>query len=266
MPYIDRTSGQESAPHCEVDNKQLSEALSHGHTLKMMLDIVIENRIGTSLLMCEIGASESKAFSHVAPLIALHPMMQLKYTATDRSEDTLSEIKTLAEENHIELCTWDITNAAPNSINKSDLVIACNLGLTQSPKLSSSLANIRGALKPQGFLLLHYLGPSTDLLKSPINCVLEDEQFAVVSVKKTNVGSSLVLCRLIHETPEKSPIILDIDEKFEWVGELQSFLNTSDKSRIWLRCCAAKPSGIVGMTNCLRQEQGDEINVISCLK
>lgn len=266
MPYIDRTTQLESSVQAEVDNKQLMETLGRGDGLKILLDIVIENRLGTSLTICEIGAGESKVFIHVAPLIALHPLMQLKYAATDKTEGSFSEIKTSAEENHIDLCVWDVTKPAPNSINKSDLLIACSLRMTQLPEFSSIMSNIKGALKPQGFLMLHYFGSSDDFVKSKIKSVIENEQFAVVSVKNTNVGTSLVLCRVAPEAVEKSPIILEIDETFEWVGELQSLLNTSDKSRIWLRCCDGKASGIVGMTNCLRQEQGNENCKLCCLK
>ena len=258
-----QTAGQESAGHSEVDNKQLSEALGHGHPLKIMLDTVIENRLGTSLSVCEVGASESKAFSHVVPLVALNPMMQLKYTATDKTEDLLSEVKASAEENHVEVCVWDLTKTAPNSLSKCDLLIACGLGLT--PELSAVLVNIKSALKPQGFLLLHDLTSGTELVSSSMSAVLEKEKFTVVSVKKTSVGSSLVLCRLVHENPEKTPTIVDVDESFEWVGRLQSLLNTNEKSRIWLRSCVPQPSGLVGMTNCMRQEQGnDKLNEVNC--
>ena len=47
-----------------------------------------------------------------------------------------------------------------------------------------------------------------------------------------------------------------MDDSFEFVPHLQASLATDNKLTIWLRSFTTSPTGIVGMTKCLRQEMG----------
>ena len=130
------------------------DAIHDGPLLKVMLDTVIENKIGTNLKVCEVGAAEGKMFSRAVPLLSLYPVIQLSYTATDKTEDLVAAITEVASDDTIEVCTWDVAKKPPAGVNKSDLVIASNL-IHQTSDLSNALENIKLALEPRGFLLLH---------------------------------------------------------------------------------------------------------------
>lgn len=253
-------------------------AIQEGPLLKVMLDTVIENKTGTNLKICEVGAAEGKVFSRAVPLVSLHPLVQLNYTATDKTEDLLASIA----DDTVEVCTWDVAKKPPGGVNKSDLVIASNL-IHQTAELSTALENIKSALNPRGFLLLHEVTASLETARAIFGkngftasgqeqkYFLTDQQWvksleavglSVVSLKKVGSVSSLLLCRITN-TAEEKPVFIDVDESYEFVPQLQTAMASSDKSPIWLRTFTSSPTGIVGMTNCLRQEMGGE--KIRCL-
>lgn len=265
-----------------VSKEGFFHAVQESPLLKVMLDTVIENKVGANLKICEVGAAEGKVYSRAVPLISLHPMVQLNYTATDKTEELLGTITELAPDDSIEVCTWDVAKQPPGSVNKSDLVIASNL-IHMTSDLSSALENIKSALSPRGFLLLHEVTASLETARAIFGkngftasgqeqkYFLTDQQWvkalqavglSVVSLKRIGSVSSLLLCRLTNVSEDK-PVFIDVDETFEFLPKLQTAMASNDKSPIWLRSFTSSPTGIVGMTNCLRQEMGGE--KIRCL-
>ena len=91
---------------------------------------------------------------------------------------------------------------------------------------------------------------------------LEVAGLSVVSLKKLGALSTLLLCRFTNNA-EKKPIFLDVDDSFTFVPKLQTALASNDRAPIWLCSFTSSPTGIVGMTNCLRREIGGE--KIRCL-
>ena len=176
----------------------------------------------------------------------------------------------------MEVSAWDVSKKPPAGVSKLDLVIASNL-IHQTDDVSSAVTHLKSALAPQGFLLLHEVTASLDVAKAIFGrngfsagnqeekyflteeqwCdVLKKEGFRLASLKRTGCASSLMLFRLAKETLEKEPIVVDIDESFDWVPRLQTLMANGDAAPIWIRAATDSPSGIVGMTNCLRQEMG----------
>lgn len=276
VPYVDEPTPKGSILE-GVSKEGFFNAIQEGPLLKVMLDTVIENKVGTSLKICEVGAADGRVFSRAVPLVSLHPLVQLNYTATDKTEDLVAAITEVASDDIIEVCSWDVAKKPPGGINKSDLVIASNL-IHQTSDLSNALENIKSALGPQGFLLLHEVTASLETARAIFGkngftatgqeqkYFLTDQQWvkaleavglSVVSLKKVGSVSSLLLCRLTNNAEEK-PVFIDVDESFEFVSQLQTTLASNDKSSIWLRSFTSSPTGIVGMTNCLRQEMGGE--------
>lgn len=276
VPYIDGPTPKGSSMD-GVSKEGFFNAIQEGPLLKVMLDTVIENKIGTNLKICEVGAAEGKVFSRVVPLLSLHPLVQLSYTVTDKTEDLVAAISEAASGDTIEVCAWDVAKKPPGGVNKSDLVIASNL-IHQTSDLSSALENIKSALGPRGFLLLHEVTASLETARAIFGkngftasgqeqkYFLTDQQWVkaleavglnVVSLKKLGSVSTLLLCRFTNNVEEK-PIFFDVDESFEFVPQLQTALTSNDKTPIWLRSFTSSPTGIVGMTNCLRQEMGGE--------
>ena len=265
-----------------VSKEGFVNAIQDGPLLKVMLDTVVENKIGTNLKICEVGAAEGKVFSRAVPLLSLHPLVQLSYTATDTTEDLVAAITEAASDDTIEVCAWDVANKPPGGVSKSDLVIASNL-IHQTPDLCGALDNIKLALGPRGFLLLHEVTASLETARAIFEkngftpngqeqkYFLTDQQWvkaleavglSVVSLKKLGSVSTLLLCRFTNNA-EETPIFFDVDDSFAFVPELQTALASNDKTPIWLRSFTSSPTGIVGMTNCLRQEIGGE--KIRCL-
>ena len=275
VPYVDEPTNKQSIQD-GLNKENFFNAIQDGPQLKMLLDTVIENKTGTNLKICEVGAAEGKVFSRAVPLISLHPMMQLKYTATDQTGDLLAMITEASPDDSIEVTTWDVSKKPPGGVNKSDLVIASNL-IHMTSDLPSALENIKSALSPKGFVLLHEVTASLESARAIFGkngfttsgeqkYFLTDEQWvkcleacglSVVSIKKVGSVSSLLLCRLTNNAEEK-PVFIDVDESFEFVPQLQTVLAADDKSPIWLCSFTTSPTGIVGMTNCLRQEMGGE--------
>ena len=266
----------------DVVSKGSFNAIQDGPLLKVMLDTVIENMIGTTLNICEVGAAEGKVFSRAVPLLSLYPVVQLSYTATDKTEDLVATIIEAASDDIIEVCTWDVAKKPPAGLKKSDLVIASNL-IHQTSDLSNALENIKLALGPRGFLLLHELTASLETARAVFgkdSCtasgqelmrILTDQQWvkaleavglSVVSLKKRGSVSTLLLCRITNKAAE-NPIFLDGDDSFAFVPQLQTALASSDGTSIWLCSFTSFPTGIVGMTNCLRGEMSGE--KIRCL-
>lgn len=275
VPYIDEPIRKQSIQD-GLNKENFFSTIQDGPQLKMLLDTVIENKTGTNLKICEVGAAEGKVFSRAVPLISLHPMMQLKYTATDQTGHLLATITEASPDDSIEVTTWDVSKKPPGGVNKSDLVIASNL-IHVTSDLPSALENIKSVLSPKGFVLLHEVTASLESARAIFGkngfttfgeqkYFLTDEQWvkcleacelSVVSLKKVGFVSSLLLCRLTNNAEEK-PIFIDVDESFEFVPQLQTALASDDKSPIWLCSFTTSPTGIVGMTNCLRQEMGGE--------
>ena len=281
VPYIDELTPKGSITE-GVSKEGFFNAIQEGPLLKVMLDTVIENKIDTNLKICEVGAAEGKVFSRAVPLLSLHPLVQLSYTATDKTEDVVAAIIEVASDDNIEVCTWDVAKKPPAGVNKSDLVIASNL-IHQTSDLSNALENIKLALGPRGFLLLHEVTASLETARAIFGkngftaggqeqkYFLTDQQWvkaleavglSVVSLKRLGAVSTLILCRFTNNAREK-PIFFDVDDSFEFVPQLQTALVSNDKSPTWLCSFTSSPTGIVGMVNCLRQEIGGE--KIRCL-
>ena len=275
VPYVDEPTREQSTQD-GLNKENFFNAIQDGPQLKMLLDTVMENKTGTSLKICEVGAAEGKVFSRAVPLINLHLTMQLKYAATDQTGDLLAMITEASPDDSIEIAIWDVSKKPPGGVNKSDLVIASNL-IHMTSDLPSALENIKSALNPKGFVLLHEVTASVESARAIFGkngfttggeqkYFLTDEHWvkcleacglSVVSLKKVGSVSSLLLCRLTNNAEEK-PVFIDVDESFGFVPQLQTVLASDDKSPIWLCSFTSSPTGIVGMTNCLRQEMGGE--------
>lgn len=246
VPYIDEPSTT-TPPDKDIE---FHDVLGNGPMLKVMLDIVIENTKTTNLSICELGAVENQVYSHVVPLINLHPLMHLNYTATDKTQDLLSKIEESATEKGVEVCVWNTANKPPGSMGKVDLVISSNFS-QNAESMAQVVDNTKSMLSPQGFLLVHESSPEA---RNKLQSLMEEAGFGIAAMKQTFGDSSLTLYRLLRETIDKEPVVIDIDDSFAWVPDLHSKFNTGDGSTIWLRVRSPSHSGIVGMTNCLRQE------------
>ncbi|XP_068717598.1 fatty acid synthase-like [Montipora capricornis] len=276
FPYVDEPTSKQSRIN-DVSKDNFFSAIQDGHGLKLMLDIVIENQSGNNFKICEIGAAKGKVFAHAVPLISLNPTMDLTYIATDQTDDLISSITESSPDDNVEITIWDISKNPPGGLKKCDLVIASNL-IHMTSNVTGALDNIKSALSPKGFVLLHELTASLETLNSSFGKhasttdiadqkyfltgekwvkVLEACGLSVVSLKRVGSVSSLLLCRCTN-TAHEEPVYVDVDKSFEFVPKLQTALSLKGNSSIWLCSFTTSPSGIIGMTNCLRREIGGE--------
>lgn len=276
VPYVDDPV-PEYATRNDAIKLDFFDALKYGPHLKVMLDIVIENQTGTDLKICEVNAAVGKVFTEAVPLVSLHPMMHLQYTATDQTDDLLATIREAAPDDSMKITLWNISRNPPGDMKKCDLIIASNL-MHMTSDITSALVNIKCTLKPKGFVLLHELSSGLETLKTPFGKngftsseeerkyfptdekwvrALETCGLSVVSLKKVGSLSSLLLCRLT-EIEDKNPLFIDVDESFEFLPQLQTALALDINAPIWLCSFTAPLTGIIGMANCLQREIGGE--------
>ena len=276
VPYFDEPA-PEHATRNDAIKLDFFDALKNVPHLKLMLDIVIENQTGTDLKICEVSAAVGKVFTEAVALVSLHPMMHLQYIATDQTDNLLATIREAAPDDSMKITAWDISRKPPEDMKKCDLIIASNL-MHMTSDITSALVNIKSALKPKGFFLLHELSSGLENLKTPFekNSFISSEEeqkyfptdgkwvraletcgLSVVSLKRVGSLSSLLLCRLA-EIAHENPLFIDVDESFEFLPQLQAALAQDINSPIWLRSFTTSPTGIIGMTNCLQREIGGE--------
>ena len=111
------------------------------------------------------------------------------------------------------------------------------------------LNSVAETVKPAGFLLLH----SQDAIPEQV------PGLAVVS-QKTLPNKSLTLFRKVEEVPKSIAHVPVNNSDFSWVSELQEILEkpAEETSRIYVTAQSNPNNGILGLVNCLRQEEGGD--------
>ncbi|PIK47822.1 putative fatty acid synthase [Apostichopus japonicus] len=272
----------------QLSKDKLLSALLCSHPLKTCLDIVWENASTPKVKVLEIGARNGTMFAHVIPLMASQPMLKLDFTAGDPNlEEMKSAFADHLEALHVKTHHFDINKSEVNGLGNMNLVVTRGLA-QQSSNISDSLAKIHSMIDGSGFLLLHELTMNHgirhgfDQLINGINHsqeqfvrslgvyltqkqweeLLVNSGFELLSVFADNVASSLFLCRKKYTAPLSKDRFIEVSsEKYDWVEEVKDSLVKSqdpatETGRIWLVADGQHYNGIVGMVNCLRQEDG----------
>ncbi|XP_008826418.1 fatty acid synthase [Nannospalax galili] len=247
--------------------------LLDSQALKACVDTALENLSSLKMKVVEVLAGQGHLYSRIPALLNTQPMLQLDYTATDRSTHALEEAQTKLQQQHdVAWSQWDPMDPAPSNLGGLDLLVGnCAVVALGDPALA--LGNMVAALKEGGFLLLHtvlrghVLGETLASLPSEAHLgpnLLSQEEWEglfsrtamhLVGLKKSFYGTVLFLCR--RATPQDSPIFLPVeDTSFQWVDSLKSILATSSSQPVWLTAMDCPTSGVVGLVNCLRKEPG----------
>ncbi|XP_054762953.2 fatty acid synthase-like [Lytechinus pictus] len=256
----------------------LMRGLVQGKHFKNALDVVWENTRSLKMKLLEIGALSGKLYPRAISCLHSQPTTELDFSIAEAEKMKLDEASDELEAMHIKSHLWDIATTPTNGLMGSDLILVD--GLTrQTSNLKDALSNIHAALRDDGFVLLHDItcnqSPSgvnvlpfdsrTVISEQEYILALKNHGFEVISVKSSGLLTTLFLCRKVATsiTNDPSPFILNIDdETYSWVTDLQEkmleYEEKPSKENIWLLSDRAYHSGIVGMTNCLKQEQGGE--------
>ncbi|KAK3090166.1 hypothetical protein FSP39_009679 [Pinctada imbricata] len=258
--------------------------LTHQSVLKPCLDIVIENMVPGTLKIVEVDGKKSELFKHVVPMLASHPLLNVEYSVTSRSNNLKTE-----EENHekfnISEVEWDLTSSKnfSKSLESSSLIIAANI-LRKQPHLRKAISKLLSMLNEGGFLLIEEVtqnfGPLA-LVEMPVEidqsenrsfmCYCDvtkwreifDELKLEVVFERTDCLSTVFLLRMQNQNTASCQRILNVESMdCGWVDDLKEQLKevqTRPKGEnLWLVCDCNSVSGIVGMVNCLRQEEGGD--------
>ncbi|KAJ8019038.1 Fatty acid synthase [Holothuria leucospilota] len=279
----------------ELAYDRLLSHLPKSHSFKNILDVVWENSNTRKVKVVEIGARFGGLFNFVAPCMMSQPLLELDFTATDTNVDKLSNIF----ENQLEMLKvktefLDINRELNiDGLGGKNLVVVRGLA-QQSKNVRNSLKNIHSILIDGGFLLLHEITSNCDTLfdfheimrcvlcndscdmtsRSCLACaewedVIHETGFELIQQMSDGALCTLFLCRKRkQDATESNAIIIPVSGKdFNWVedvkNELRNIQGRDNDSRIWLISENSNESGIVGLVNCLRHEEGGD--KIRCL-
>ncbi|XP_069511428.1 fatty acid synthase [Ambystoma mexicanum] len=270
--------------HSELENTVIHErgllledplltGLLDSQHLKSCVDIALENTTGSKMKIVEALAGDGQMFSRIPSLLNTQPMLQLDYSITDLTLDSLSASEDQLKESGLSIAQWDPSGTAPANLSGADMLVCnCSMNLLQNPP--ENLSNMAGAVKEGGFVLLHTLLRGETLGEIVAFLTTQDVQqkpgllsqaewkelfglagLNLVSMKTSFYGSVLFLCR--RQVPVKTPIFLPVEETdCHWVEPLKTLLADSSEQPLWLTATRRGDCGIVGMVNCLCQEPG----------
>ncbi|KAJ8024884.1 Fatty acid synthase [Holothuria leucospilota] len=278
----------------ELAHDKLLAYLPKSHTFKNMLDVVWENSNTRKVSVVEIGARFGGLFNFIAPCMMSQPLLELDLTATDTDVEKLSK----AFGNQLEMLKvktdfLDINVNITRDLEAKNLVVARGLA-QQSKNVGVTMKNIHSMLIDGGFLILYEITSNFDMLldfheivrntscndsgdltlRPFLTCsewegVIQEAGFDLIQQTSDDFMSTLFLCRKRKQkASESNTIFISVSEKdFHWLedvkDELRNLQGHDNSGSIWLISENDCQSGIVGLVNCLRQEDGGE--KIRCL-
>ena len=210
------------------------------NALKTTLDVVLENCGGHKLKVVEVTTGGETMFQQVIKLLQTQPMLTTDYTIAGSK---LGDLNDEAESLGVKSVTWNMTT--PFSGPGVDVVIVDSAAVT--PVL---IDLVKEMIPDNGFVVVD------DSVKSDL---WKQSGLQVVAEKKTTSGQVVTLLRKLHIGVTAKQVMIDVDSKsYDWVEQLKTAMGevSHPDDRIILVSKKDQISGIVGMVNCLRQEEG----------
>jgi fatty acid synthase, animal type len=270
----------------ELAHDKLLSNLDTPEILKPCVDIVIENVQTHKLSVFEAGASQSSIYRKIIPLIKTQPLLNLNYTAADKSP-----LDNDAKNFGVKSSTWDMKTSTSLPPGQVHFLVLKNV-LHKQADIENSFRTVSEMVTPEGFILVEEVTKNFPLylaLEALAEKVTGDSQstdsanvcrvcgcylnegswvevfsrsgFEVVYRKSDNLLSTLFLLRKKAQLATH-PILFPIDDlECSWLEDLKSKMKDLEKApedaRLWL--ISEQPTnGIVGFFNCLRLEAGGE--------
>ncbi|XP_072167778.1 fatty acid synthase-like [Diadema setosum] len=256
----------------------LLQSLVQGRHLKNALDVVWENTRSLKMKVLEVSALAGQMYKKAIPFLNSQPTADIDYAIADVSKEKLEEISEELEAMHIKTHVWDVASAPTNGLTGANLILVNGLARLTSD-LDRAITNISASLKDNGFLLLHEVISSVapaggEVFPFKTSIIFSEQELLsafkangleVISIKQSGLLTTMFLCRKVSLSPssKEQPCIINTDDKsYTWVSDLQKrmveFEGKPPGENIWLLSDKAYHSGIVGMTNCLKFEQGGD--------
>ncbi|XP_075724817.1 fatty acid synthase-like isoform X2 [Rhipicephalus microplus] len=259
-----------------IERDFLTTSLLAEEPLRHLLDVVLENTSSKKVKILEL-ATEGSAFllaPWVSSLLSLYNVIvKADYVVAHPNPDMLAQ-EQLPE--GVTKLHWDTSSVTEGALPDADLVVAA-CGVTATSNRLDTLAQTASSrCKQRGFVLICQRSALTaaEVFLSTVGCVqlsvhseravtsaLEARGLRLVGLKSNNL-SSLLLFRKSATTIDvnKQEVVRVRNEDFDWVETLKEKVIEYDGrplgENLWLLADDVGVSGIVGLTNCLRQETG----------
>ncbi|XP_077535335.1 fatty acid synthase-like [Haemaphysalis longicornis] len=256
----------------DLQRDLLNVALLQGDTLKVIVDVVLENVNMTKIQVFELVTQETQLplAGKLLPLLTVQDnTRKIQYTLAQMSPSTI-DAEGLPET--VTKLIWDGCASNLTCLCEADLIVAHDLA-TDLDNIEYLSKNISTASKHHCFVLLAYrtaLSPAERLLSklgnvfprvhvtANIEAMFEASGFRLVALKSNNLSALALLRKRTDISVTKSEVITIPRSGFGWVEELtekvRGFESRPVGENIYLLNDGFGPSGIVGFTKCLRLE------------
>ena len=210
-------------------------------SMKTCLDIVMENCGGHKMRIVEIVA-DTPVCKQVTSLLHSQPLLTTDYTIAgpalqDLPEEILTDVTTVA---------WDLKSSFPASASSPELLL---IGAEQVKQ--NIVKMLDSLISKRCFVMVHgqNVTDCVDVCKA---------EGLLVLAQKTGGGSGVLLLRAPTDV-KVNPTIVEVDNAdFTWAETIKDAMAkvSSPADRVYLVSKNDNANGVIGMVNCLRQEEG----------
>ena len=263
----------------------LAAFLSIPRAIDPIIDTCMENIGGFKIKLLEIGGQD-QWYHPILKHLNLQPQCNPEYLITNDHEEPIiaagMELKNVGP--------WsNLLETAPAHLEgiAHAVILSDSLSALSQDDIIRTLQNVALTVKEKGFLIVKettkksayalalqvlsegQLSPDADESRQ-FGLFFPDEKWAelfqkagwqLISSKSDGLVNSLFLARKIPASAVGPHEFFNIDDAaFGWVEslklKLQEYQGRPANDTLWLRSTLHKDSGVVGMVNCLRQEEG----------
>ncbi|XP_037571297.2 LOW QUALITY PROTEIN: fatty acid synthase-like [Dermacentor silvarum] len=259
-----------------LEKDLLSTSLLAEDPLRYLLDVVLENTSFKKIKILELATEGSVSFlaPWVCSLLSLgNVLLKTDYTVAHPNPDGLAQDQV---PEGVKKLPWDPSAATEGVLPEADLVTAA-CGITATSNGLDTLAQtLFSRCKEHGFVLVSHRSALTAAevflstvggvplgahSESVVTSALEGRGLRLVALK-SNKLSTLLLFRKSTSAVDvaKQEVVRVSNAGFDWVETLKEkaieYDGKPSGQNLWLLAEDVGVSGIVGLTNCLRQETG----------
>ncbi|CAN8007233.1 unnamed protein product, partial [Ixodes pacificus] len=261
----------------DLERDLLNTALLKEDPLRHLLDVVVENTGVKKLKVLEMAVDVGPLLlaPRVSALLALsHTLLKTDLTIAHPQPDVLTEEQVPENAKKI---AWNVASPPQTALAEADLLVARDAASSealealtdalaaQSRKGGFVLLSLRTALTPaEMFLSTVGKVPLRVHSRDFVEAAFRERGFRLMSLRSNNL-SALLLFRKGSAMPagaEKQAVIRVGSGGFDWVEEIKAkaidYQERPAGENVWLVAEDVGSSGVVGLTNCLRQETGGD--------
>ncbi|KAH7944594.1 hypothetical protein HPB52_021512 [Rhipicephalus sanguineus] len=252
----------------------LNTALFEEDPLRCLLDVVLENVDSKKVRVLELAAGKNPLL--VAPWVLQWLSLQdihlkIEYTVAHPSPENLTPEEVPGG---INIISYDTSSASQEGFHEADLTILARGAVDTKDDTNVLAKHLSSQCKELSFVLLSQriaFTPAEMFLSGMDGTVFREHSdgeaisefkahgLLLVGFKSNNLSSLLLFrkCSVVADV-SKHVVVRVENTAFEWVEMLKENAQQHDaklaRENLWLLAENAGTSGIVGLTNCLRQE------------